>query len=114
MKQIFSSLPLLLLMPAAADGSGQQEQQQQQASAADANRIIDLEGQLKAANDRIAALKRENAGLLGIVSENELPEDIEKLVRQKVAAGLTRAQALEVIRTQAAWDEQQKKTAKAK
>ena len=73
--------------------------------------------QLEAANAALTEenkkLKAEIADYRELAAATQLPEAIEKAVREKVRAGLTREQALEVVRSQALWDEEQKKTAKA-
>jgi hypothetical protein len=81
-------------------------------SAVDA-RIKELEHRLGEADDKIIELKESRATptVAGGLSREQ-----EKIVREKMVAGLTREQALETLRTQEAWDADPKnpKNAKAK
>jgi hypothetical protein len=58
-----------------------------------------------------AALKAENESLKAASKSRPaggLSEAQEKIVREKMRAGLTREQAVEVLRAQEAWDEDPK------
>lgn len=108
MKRFF---PLLLLMADGANQGGGGPPADAGSSSAE-SQIADLQAQLAAANKKIAKLEGENRDQRELLAETELPDDVEKQVREKVAAGLTRQQALEVIRNQALWDKQQADEAK--
>jgi len=62
--------------------------------------------QLEAEN---AALRAQNRAL----ANPGVPEEIEEMVKEKVAAGLTREQAIEVAKAQIAWDAELAKQEKA-
>jgi predicted phosphoribosyltransferase len=70
---------------------------------------LELEkAELKASTDqKIAQLERENSKINAqrrIVELGGIPEDIEGLVRAKMAVGLSQSQAIEVVRQQQAHD----------
>jgi hypothetical protein len=58
---------------------------------------VELEAEVK-------RLQEENEHLRQAQATDRLPKDVEEAVREKVAAGLTRAQAVEVVKNQRAWD----------
>lgn len=62
---------------------------------------------LRAEVERLKSKLSESAAAV------DFPEEVKALVREKLAAGLSREQALEVAKAQVAWDlEQTKKTKK--
>lgn len=70
--------------------------------------VAALEAQVTALKTENEALKTENAQLKELMAAGKLAPELEALVAGKVAAGLSRDQALQVVRHQAEHDAAQK------
>lgn len=61
-----------------------------------------------------AEINRLQAEVNQLRRQDGVPQELEELVKEKLAAGLPREQAIEVARAQIAWDREQEKAAKKK